>query len=366
VALEARHEDALECDPMALLLAGRAAVYLGDDRADRRIHIAAVERTRAGGALSLLTQALVGLGYAELAAGDWSSAAVNANEGLRLARDIGQDQQIAYLLALLALIAAHRGNVEGSRELAAEALERAAVRRSVLVTELTHWALALLELGLGHALDAERHARDIGHTVVFRAGLDPIEAAIQGGRPDVGHERLAVFERWANNAPAAWARAAVLHGRALLCDDEREAERLFEAALSGRGTPGRPFQRARTQLAFGEFLRRSRRQVDAREHLQAALERFEALGASLWAERSRVELRASGRNIGRREPEQPLTVRELEVLGVIARGLANREIATRLVISEHTVHRHVSNILRKLGVGSRTAASAYAHRHSLA
>jgi DNA-binding NarL/FixJ family response regulator len=51
---------------------------------------------------------------------------------------------------------------------------------------------------------------------------------------------------------------------------------------------------------------------------------------------------------------------------LIASGLPNREIASRLVISEHTVHRHVGNILRKLGVASRTAASAYAHRHGLA
>jgi LuxR family transcriptional regulator, maltose regulon positive regulatory protein len=54
------------------------------------------------------------------------------------------------------------------------------------------------------------------------------------------------------------------------------------------------------------------------------------------------------------------------VLRLIAEGLTNGEIATRLVISEHTVHRHVTNILRKLGVSSRVAATAYAHRHGLA
>jgi DNA-binding NarL/FixJ family response regulator len=64
--------------------------------------------------------------------------------------------------------------------------------------------------------------------------------------------------------------------------------------------------------------------------------------------------------------ETRLSPRELEVLQLIAAGLTNGEIATRLVISQHTVHRHVTNILRKLGVSSRVAATAYAHQHGLA
>jgi DNA-binding CsgD family transcriptional regulator len=181
----------------------------------------------------------------------------------------------------------------------------------------------------------------------------------------------------------AWGRAVALHSHALLSDDEREAEWLFEAALAGHAEAARPFQRARTELAFAEFLRRSRRRVEARTRLHAARDRFEALGAELWADRARAELPASGQNLRRREAAREsdltgrelqmarlvaegLTAREVEVLGLIASGLPNREIASRLVISEHTVHRHVSNILRKLGVASRTAASAYAHRHGLA
>jgi DNA-binding CsgD family transcriptional regulator len=205
----------------------------------------------------------------------------------------------------------------------------------------------------------------IEHTALFRAGLDPIEAAFAAGRPDACRDRLAIFEPWAQSGQAAWAQAAALHARALPCDDEPEAERLFEAALDDHARATRPFQRARTQLAFGESLRRSRRQVDARSHLEAALDRFEALGASLWAERARAELRPSGRTVRRHEAEPALTARELEVLGLVASGSTDREIATRLVISEHTVHRHVSNILRKLSVGSRTAAGAYAHQHGL-
>ncbi|WP_238998533.1 response regulator transcription factor [Nocardioides limicola] len=60
-----------------------------------------------------------------------------------------------------------------------------------------------------------------------------------------------------------------------------------------------------------------------------------------------------------------LTRRETEVLQLIARGLADRQIAARLTLSEHTVHRHVSNILAKLGVGKRSSAVAFAVRHGM-
>jgi DNA-binding NarL/FixJ family response regulator len=63
--------------------------------------------------------------------------------------------------------------------------------------------------------------------------------------------------------------------------------------------------------------------------------------------------------------DSPLTARESEVLRLVAVGLSNREIASSLVLSEHTVHRHVANVLRKLGQSSRAAAAASATRAGL-
>ncbi len=64
-------------------------------------------------------------------------------------------------------------------------------------------------------------------------------------------------------------------------------------------------------------------------------------------------------------PLPELTAREREVLALLAEGLTNRQVAERLVVSEHTVHRHVTNILRKLGLPSRAAAAALAARAGL-
>jgi DNA-binding NarL/FixJ family response regulator len=65
-------------------------------------------------------------------------------------------------------------------------------------------------------------------------------------------------------------------------------------------------------------------------------------------------------------PLGELSKRELEVLSLVAEGLTNHGIAQRLVLSEHTVNRHVANILRKLGLPSRAAAASLAGRHGLA
>jgi DNA-binding CsgD family transcriptional regulator len=188
------------------------------------------------------------------------------------------------------------------------------------------------------------------------SGLDLIEAAVRAGEVATAHDWLDYYEAWAERAGAAWARAVALHGRALLADDEEESERLFEAALDMHAQAARPFERARAQLAFGEFLRRARRPRDARQHLRAALDGFAAVGAELWAERARVELRASGQTARRRvaATRDQLTEQELQIAHFVAQGLSNREVAAQLFLSPRTIAAHLRNIFRKLGITSRT------------
>jgi DNA-binding NarL/FixJ family response regulator len=354
---EKLREDALVEHPVAVLFAGRAALFLSDDERAYPLHQEAAARARAGGALSLLAQILPRLAHTELRVGRPASASANAAEGLRLARELGQHDLAAYGLVVQALIAAYRGAEDECRTLAAEARELAAAHGFAFVNALADWALAHLELGLGQADEALRRARDISTSAVaFFAALDRIEAAIRMGEFDTAHTWLAAFEPWAERGGAAWARAVALHAHALLSEDEEEAERLFQAALAVHAEGSRPFERARTELAYGEFLRRGRRRVDAREHLRTALDGFERLGATPWAERARVELRASGQTARKRDPSTrgDLTAQELQIAQFVAQGLSNREVGAQLFLSPRTVAFHLRNVFRKLGISSRT------------
>src|SRR5215210_636588 len=354
-------DDAGSEQPIALLFAGRAALYLGDDQAAFRTHQEAAARARESGALSIVTQILPRLATAEVWAGRWASAAANSREGIQLAREIGQHDVVAQQLVMLALIAALRGSEDECRSMAAESRELASARGLGIVAEIAQWALALLELGLGHAEEAFRRCREISTTMVVSWGaLDRIEAAIRAGERETARVWLDAFEPWAESSAAPWKRAVVLHCRALLSNDETEAERLFSAALDAHAEAARPFEHARSQLAYGEFLRRAGRRVQAREHLRAALDRFEGLGAALWAERARAELRASGQTARKRDPstQDELTAHELQIARFVAEGLTNREVAARLFLSPRTIDFHLRNVYRKLGISSRTALAS--------
>ena len=339
------------------ILAGAAGLFLGDDRRARRHNNRVIVRARDSGALSLLTQARPRLALTDIWDGHWPSASATLREGLELARQIGQHQIVAHLLSELAVIAAYRGDEPECRSLAAESRRLAYERRLVHVANTARWALLALELGGGRADDAFAAACEItGPPITLWTGLDRIEAAARAGQEGTAEIWLASFDRWAEHSAVAWARAAALHCRALLCDDETETDRLFLAALEAHADAGRPFARARTELAYGEFLRRARRRIEAREHLRAALDRFETLDARLWAERARMELRASGQTARRRDPStrDELTAQELQIVQFVAEGLTNREVAAQLFLSPRTIDFHLRNIFRKLGIASRT------------
>jgi DNA-binding CsgD family transcriptional regulator len=239
----------------------------------------------------------------------------------------------------------------------AESREEALARGLVHVADLGRWALAMLDLAVGSAEEALAHLREMSAPLaVLWAALDRIEAAVRAGEPDTARSWLDRFERWATSTGAPWALGVASHGRALVADDAEEAERLFEAALRAHRRAARPLERARAELAFGEFLRRGRRRVEARDHLRAALDGFETLGATPWAERARVELRASGQTARRRDPSTTgrLTAQELQIARFVGQGLTNRDVAAQLFLSRRTIDFHLRNVFRKLGIATRT------------
>ena len=144
---------------------------------------------------------------------------------------------------------------------------------------------------------------------------------------------------------------------AAACGEHDRARALLEDAVDRFERAGAPYEAARARMELATSLVALGR-ADAGHQASAAAETFAALGAATDAARA-------GRLLGSGDPLPELTAREREVLRLLAEGLTNRQIAERLVVSEHTVHRHVTNILRKLDLPSRTAAATYAVRTGL-
>ena len=124
----------------------------------------------------------------------------------------------------------------------------------------------------------------------------------------------------------------------------------------------RPTALARTELLYGEWLRRVRRRSEAREPLRAALRVFEVIGARSWAERARTELRATGESFAAADEltagQTQLTPQELQVVRLAATGLSNRDIGGQLFISPRTVGYHLYKAFPKLGVAGRHELAA--------
>jgi DNA-binding NarL/FixJ family response regulator len=140
-----------------------------------------------------------------------------------------------------------------------------------------------------------------------------------------------------------------------LLANEGDQDPHFAEALRLHAPGGRPFDTARTQLLYGESLRRRRRRADARKYLRSAHETFERLGATAWAEQARSELLASGETARKRDVStaEQLTPQELQIARFVSQGETNRGIATSLFLSPRTVDYHLRKIFAKLGLSSR-------------
>jgi DNA-binding NarL/FixJ family response regulator len=138
----------------------------------------------------------------------------------------------------------------------------------------------------------------------------------------------------------------------------------LEAAAAGYEQSGAPFETARARLDLAQALAATGEVAGAGREARQALETFRALGAERDVRRAQESIETFDRGGGKRGKGQ-LTGRQVEVLRLVAQGLSNPDIAARLHLSDHTVKRHVANLLTKLGLPSRAAAAAYAAHHGL-
>ncbi|MEV4005275.1 AAA family ATPase [Actinomadura sp. NPDC049753] len=348
-------------DPQTVRLLGSVAVLVGTFDVAMAQSAASLDGLREQGRLQLLTRALAAQAWSAAQLADLTVALPAAEEAGRLAQETGQPFLLGLILATQAKIAALRGQVERAAELAAEA-ERIGTpvgARNVLATAQHARALAALAEGdHPQALARLLRMHDLAdpsnqlalscHTIA-----DLADAARRGERPGDAAGVLARMEVAAKATTSPSLHDGLRLARALLAAPE-EAEALFHAALAA-DLARRPFVRARTELAYGEWLRRQRRAAESRQHLRAARDAFDALGTSPWGDRARRELRAAGERSGERRTASSdlLTPQELQIAQMAAQGLTNREIGKRLYISHRTVGAHLAKIYSKLGVTSR-------------
>jgi len=335
---------------------GIAAFLIDDDERALRLHEQQLIAGRTAGALTMVEHALTRGFHSQIATGLWSQAAGAAAEALPLAASTGHPGLTALPTAELALVAALRGD----DDTADRHLEKVTAIRNkhpvgitdTLVTDLAHWAHGLL--GTAQPAIALHHLEQIRGPAPRRmAALTLFDAAVRAGRPEVARTWLGELEQFAAGTGSPAATAVVEHGHALLADGD--AEEHFARALAAHAHSRRLPDRAHTQLAYGEYLRRARRRIDARNHLRIALALFDDLGATPWAERAAQELRASGETARRREVSAAteLTAQERQVAALVRRGLSNRDSAAQLFVSPRTVDFHLRNVFNKLAVTSR-------------
>jgi DNA-binding CsgD family transcriptional regulator len=322
----------------------------------------AAETLRAASALGFLPYLLATQCVVEFRLGNWSEAYAAGSESVRLAEETDQRNELANSVRALSRVEAGYGRREDCIRHARSALELARASGASSVSAEAEAALGLLELGSDnphqaaeHLDQAERFLEGVEQSTVMRSIADRVEAHLRAGSIDQARRVLATLEEQSERTRGQWATAAAARCRGLLASQTKFEEHFLDALARHQEVPA-PFETARTELCFGERLRRARRPADAREQLRAALDIFERLGAVPWEQKTRRELDAAGERRERHPAAglaELLTPQELQVALRVSEGATTKEAAAALFISPRTVDAHLNRIYRKLGIRSR-------------
>jgi DNA-binding CsgD family transcriptional regulator len=290
----------------------------------------------------------------------WAAAEASFREAIGLARETGQRTDEGAAMAGLAWVLARQGREEETRTLAEEA--ELACRRSDLNLGRSwlQYALGDLEAGLGNTAQAIERYRS-QQALVARLGItDPdlspsaelVECLARVGQGEAAAAEARDFEARAaaKGQPWSWARA---HRALAIAGIDPDTHFCLALAVSANSPDS--YEHARTELAYGAYLRRARKRVEARVHLRSALTAFNVLAATPWAEATAAELAATGVRVQRRTNGQvrPLTPQEFQIAKLLAEGRKTREAAAALFLSPKTVEYHLRHAYIKLGISSR-------------
>jgi ATP/maltotriose-dependent transcriptional regulator MalT len=336
------------------LAGGRAsmivAIELWDAEALHALAARQAQFARDAGALVQLQLALSFLSRSHLLAGELTTAALMIEEDRLIAEATGNPPLANARMTLAAW--------RGQEALASELIESTWDEATAHGWTGNSYARSVLYNGLGRH-DAARDAawqafrRDQpGHGTFLVSEL--AEGASRTG--DVALVRAAL--QWLSERThvirAEWASGIEARVRALLSDGAA-AERDYRESITRLGGTRVRAELARSHLLYGEWLRRERRRVDAREQLRTAHEMLATMGIDAFAERARRELLATGETVRKRtvETRDELTAQEMQIALLARDGLSNPEIGTRLFISPRTVKYHLRKVFIKLDVSSR-------------
>jgi DNA-binding CsgD family transcriptional regulator len=338
-----------------LWLASRVAAFLWDDEAWDVLSARFVQLARDAGALSVLPLALTTRTGIHLFAGRLAMAASLVDEVAAVNEATGSNLA-AYAALTLAAFQGHEAEAVPLIETATNEVVRRGEGQGLT---FIHWATAVLYNGLGRYEEALAAAQNTAEEplevrLATWGLVELVEAAARSGEPELAVDALGRVSQTTAASGTDWALGIEARSRALLTEGEA-AEPLYREAIDQLERTRVRVELARAHLLYGEWLRRERRRLDAREQLRTAHTLFTEFGMEAFAERARIELQATGEHPRKRtvETRDDLTPQEAQISRLAAEGATNQEIAAQLFISPSTVDYHLRKAFRKLGVKSR-------------
>jgi DNA-binding CsgD family transcriptional regulator len=356
-ALSAFRGDSLSNDEALrwLWLACVTAIHLWDDESWYVLSNRYVQLARDAGALTVLPLALNYCAGCRVCAGEFASAEALGEEAQGVSAAIANpDVAISSLF-----LAGWRGRLAEASELIEASDRDAAARGEGRRIGAGLYAIAVLYNGLGRyelALAAAGKALEYPRELATSRWALPeqIEAAIRSGMPDAAVAALRLLSATTRASGTDWALGIEARSRALLCENN-VAEGLYREAIDRLGRTRVRSELARAHLLYGEWLRREKRRLDARDELRAAHNMLTAIGMEAFAERAARELLATGETARKRTPEtaDDLTPQEAQIARMARDGASNKQIAAQLFISHKTVEYHLRKVFAKLSITTR-------------
>jgi DNA-binding CsgD family transcriptional regulator len=337
-----------------LWLGCQIAMDLWDDESWHELATRGIALAREAGALAVLPVAATYRAAVHIHAGEFSKAARLIEEGDAVTQLAGN----ASLRYTSIVLGGWRGREDELLGLIESEVEDATARGEGRVIALAEYASAVLYNSLGRypavlaAVRGVPEHDDLGLSAW--AWTELIEAGVRSGKRKTAS---AIFEHLSERTQASgteWALGIEARCRALLTEGD-DAEVFYREATDRLARCRIAVNLAHAHLLYGEWLRRQKRRLDAREELRLAHEMFDGMGADAFAERARRELLATGETVRKRtaDPLNELTPQEAQIARLARDGRTNPEISAELFLSPRTVEWHLRKVFMKLDISSR-------------